>query len=63
MKSAKGQERLRDFVVNGALLLLVFIWTIPTLGLLVSSFRTRFDIQTSGWWKVLPHREWVLVED
>ncbi len=63
MKSAKVQERTRDFVVNGALLLLVFIWTIPTLGLLVSSFRTRFDIQTSGWWRVLPHREWVLVEE
>lgn len=62
MRSAKSQQRLRDFVVNGTLLLLVFIWTIPTLGLLVSSFRTRFDIQTSGWWKVLPHREWVQVE-
>ncbi len=45
-----------DIVVNGILVLLVIGWTIPVLGLLVSSFRTRFDIQTSGWWTVLPHR-------
>ncbi len=63
MRSAKGQERVRDIIVNGALLILVLIWTIPTMGLFISSFRTRFEIQTSGWWKVLPHREWVLVEE
>jgi len=63
MRSAKGQERVRDIVINGSLLLLVLIWTIPTMGLFVSSFRTRFEIQTSGWWKVLPHREWVLIEE
>ena len=63
MSSAKTQQRMRDLVINGTLLLLVFIWTIPTLGLLISSFRTRFDIQTSGWWKVLPHREWIQVEE
>ena len=63
MKSAKSQQRTRDLIVNGSLLLLVFIWTIPTLGLLISSFRTRFDIQTSGWWKILPHREWVQVKE
>jgi alpha-glucoside transport system permease protein len=34
---------------------------IPTLGLFISSFRTRFDIQTSGWWTVFPHREWETV--
>ena len=49
-------------VVNGVLLLICIAWTIPTLGLFVSSFRTREDIQRSGWWTVLPHQEWVSVE-
>jgi alpha-glucoside transport system permease protein len=53
-----GKSRANSLLVNGALILLVIIWSIPTIGLLVSSFRTRFDIQTSGWWTVLPHREW-----
>jgi alpha-glucoside transport system permease protein len=48
-------------MINGALVFLVVIWSIPTLGLLISSFRTRFDIQTSGWWNILPHREWETV--
>ncbi|MCL7454029.1 MAG: carbohydrate ABC transporter permease [Anaerolineae bacterium] len=47
--------------INGVLALLVIIWSIPTIGLFVSSFRTRFDIQTSGWWNILPHREWQTV--
>jgi alpha-glucoside transport system permease protein len=60
---APKRKNLRsDILVNGLLLLLVLGWTIPTLGLFVSSFRTRFDIQTSGWWTVLPHREWQTVE-
>jgi alpha-glucoside transport system permease protein len=49
-------------LVNGMLLLLVIIWSIPTLGLFVSSFRTRFDIATSGWWNVFPHRAWETVK-
>lgn len=32
------------------ILLLVVVWTVPTLGLLVSSFRTPEAIQTTGWW-------------
>ena len=50
-------------LVNGVLLLLVIVWSIPTLGLFISSFRDRFDIQTSGWWTVVPHREWETVTE
>jgi alpha-glucoside transport system permease protein len=39
----------------------VLLWTVPTLGLFISSFRTREDIQTSGWWNVFPHRAWETV--
>ena len=56
------QTRTGIFMINGALILLVFIWRIPTVGLLVSSFRDRFDIQTSGWWSVLPHRQWETIK-
>ncbi|HEX9118117.1 MAG TPA: carbohydrate ABC transporter permease [Anaerolineae bacterium] len=47
-----------QIVVNVVLALLVLLWLLPTVGLLISSFRSRFDIQTSGWWTVLPHQEW-----
>jgi len=61
--SASRQKRISAIVVNGTLALLCLIWTIPTIGLLISSFRTRDDIQTSGWWQILPHREWLVVEE
>ena len=61
-QSTKRRRLWSDILVNGLLVLLVLAWTIPTLGLFISSFRTRFDIQTSGWWTIFPHREWVTVE-
>jgi alpha-glucoside transport system permease protein len=60
--SSKREKLVGDILVNGALLLLVLLWTIPTFSLLVSSFRIREDILTTGWWTILPHREYVTVE-
>lgn len=57
----RRRRLFNDILVNGGLLLLVLIWTIPTLGLFISSWRTREDIQTSGWWNIFPHREWQTV--
>ncbi len=45
-------------IVNGLLLIICILWTIPTLGLLISSFRPREDIATTGWWSVFPHQEY-----
>jgi alpha-glucoside transport system permease protein len=37
--------------VHIALVLIGLIWLVPTVGLLVTSFRPRSDIQTTGWWE------------
>jgi alpha-glucoside transport system permease protein len=39
-----------SFLVRALLLVIVGIWTVPTLGLLVSSFRTEDAVQSTGWW-------------
>ena len=63
MDSGKRQKRISSLVVNGALLLIVIVWTIPTMGIFVSSFRNRDDIATSGWWNIFPHKEWQKVQE
>jgi alpha-glucoside transport system permease protein len=32
---------------------ITFLWVVPTVGLLVSSFRPSDDVRTSGWWTVI----------
>jgi len=38
--------------VNLTVILLVIIWTVPTLGLFITSFRDKEAISNSGWWTV-----------
>ena len=51
-----------SFLVNGTLALICLLWTIPTIGLLISSVRDRIDINSSGWWTIFPHKEWISTE-
>lgn len=48
-------QRLRDFKLGSTLLLilLVAIWSIPTIGLLVTAFRSKDSAANSGWWTAL----------
>jgi len=61
--SPKRSRLVSDILVNGTLALICLIWTIPTFSLLISSFRTREEIQTSGWWLIFPHHEWVVTKE
>jgi alpha-glucoside transport system permease protein len=50
-------ERLMGFIsrtpVHIALIAIAVIWLIPSVGLLVTSFRPRPDIASTGWWETL----------
>jgi alpha-glucoside transport system permease protein len=58
-KQSTGGDKLREILSAAPLritiLVICFIWTLPTVGLLISSFRPPADLQTSGWWTVFAH--------
>ncbi|MFT6605409.1 MAG: alpha-glucoside transport system permease protein [Halocynthiibacter sp.] len=57
MDNIAGSRPALSWAVNIAVVILVLAWTIPTLGLLISSFRDRDQINTSGWWTSLSASE------
>ncbi len=46
---------LNRLPVRVAVVVICFLWTMPTLGMLVSSFRNVNDIRGTGWWTVFAH--------
>ncbi len=38
---------------SGLAIVIAVLWTVPSVGLLISSFRPQADIEESGWWTVL----------
>ena len=56
-KAATPSERLVKFIsrtpVHLGLLFVAVIWLVPTVGLAVTSFRPRGEIQSSSWWSAI----------
>ncbi|MFK7870795.1 MAG: carbohydrate ABC transporter permease [Roseobacter sp.] len=50
MDNIAGTKSALSWAVNLSVVFLVVLWLIPTVGLLVSSFRDRDQISASGWW-------------
>jgi alpha-glucoside transport system permease protein len=62
-RSKVGAHEPAGWLVRLAVLLIVAVWTIPSLGLLTNSFRTSVDSSSTGWWTSLFNpvaTEWTL---
>ena len=51
--SARILRRLNRTPIHIAMGIVAIIWLAPTIGLLITSFRPREDIQSTGWWETL----------
>ncbi|TAJ50334.1 MAG: carbohydrate ABC transporter permease [Herbiconiux sp.] len=56
----RTKRRLTSRGATIAALIIAIVWTVPTFGLLISSFRDRNDIQTSGWWTIFSNPSFTL---
>jgi alpha-glucoside transport system permease protein len=56
----KSKNRLTSPGATIAAIIIAVIWTIPTFGLFVTSFRPPADINTSGWWTVFTNPQFTI---
>jgi alpha-glucoside transport system permease protein len=50
--SSSAHKALTSPWASIAAIVIALLWTIPTLGLFLTSFRTEDDINSSGWWTI-----------
>ncbi len=53
MKKESFFQRLKNIPLHIILIFLCVVWLIPTIGLLVTSFRPVQDVNSTGWWTIL----------
>ena len=55
MTSDRLRKILSSVPLHIVLIVITLLWTLPSVGLLVSSFRPRNDVFATGWWTVFQH--------
>ncbi|WP_193107165.1 carbohydrate ABC transporter permease [Brachybacterium sp. FME24] len=58
MNGTMKDGRKRSLVATITMPLLALLWTVPTIGLLVTSFRSREAAASTGWWSSLWEGGW-----
>ncbi len=53
MNRQKLKAKMPQIVINLVVIVSMLLWIVPTLGLLITSFRPASDVVYSGWWTVL----------
>ena len=53
LRLQEAKTKLSSPWASGIAIIIAILWTIPTFGLFVTSFRPPGEIATSGWWTVL----------
>ena len=56
-------SRWSRVAINLSVVAIIVIWTVPTLGLFITSFRTKDNISSSGWWTVFTNPQGELTLD
>lgn len=59
-RAAEAKTRLTSPWATGIAVVLAILWTIPSLGLLITSIRPRASVNTSGWWTWFTNPEFTL---
>ena len=53
--NARLRKALSSVPLHTAVIGIALVWSLPSVGLLISSFRPRNDVLGSGWWTVFQH--------
>jgi alpha-glucoside transport system permease protein len=59
-RAVAARTKLSSPAASAIALLIAALWTVPTLGLFVTSFRPELDIRRSGWWTALSDPQFTL---
>jgi alpha-glucoside transport system permease protein len=53
--AAEGGVGRAGWIVKGSVILVCFLWVVPAIGVIITSFRPLDDVNSSGWWQVILH--------